>query len=295
MAVKIGVVFDDRYKIQARIGHGGMAEVYEAVDIINKRTVAIKLIREDIMMDPINMRRFENEATIAASLSHPNIVGVYNHGTYSGRPYIVNEFMKGQTLKEILDFRGSIPLGETLSYLLQLTSALSYAHAHGIVHRDVKPDNIFVLNDGTIKLSDFGIAQASGIDDGLTKNQENIIGSVHYLAPELIQGKVATAQSDVYAVGITFFEMLTGHVPFERDSAVNIAVAHIRDKFPSVRKYLPSISKEIERIIYKATKKNKKDRYLSMNEFYDDLLNAKNNPEISEERKGLLSRIFGFK
>lgn len=295
MSVKIGSIFDDRYKIHARIGHGGMAEVYEASDIINKRTVAIKLIREDIMKDPINLRRFENEATIAASLSHPNIVAVYNHGTFGGRPYIVNEYMKGQTLKEILDFRGSLPLSETLLYLLQLTSALGYAHAHGIVHRDVKPDNIFVLADGTIKLSDFGIAQASGIDDGLTKNQENIIGSVHYIAPELIQGKAATAQSDVYAVGITFFEMLTGRVPFERDSAVNIAVAHIRDKFPSIRKQLPSCPKEIERIIFKATKKNRKDRYQNMNEYYDDLLNAKNNPEITDEKKGLLSRIFGFK
>lgn len=295
MSVKIGALFDDRYKITARIGHGGMAEVYEATDIISRQTVAIKLIREDIMNDAINLRRFENEATIAAALSHPNIVGVYNHGTYGGRPYIVNEYMKGQTLKEILDFRSTLPLSETLSYLLQLTSALGYAHSHGIVHRDVKPDNIFVLADGTIKLSDFGIAQANGIDDGLTKNQENIIGSVHYLAPEVIQGKNSTAQSDIYAVGITFFEMLTGHVPFDKNSAVNIAVAHIREKFPSPKKYWPGCPKEIERIIFKSTKKQPKDRYSNMNEFYEDLLNAKNNPEITDEKKGFFSRLFGFK
>lgn len=295
MPITIGSVFDDRYKILARIGHGGMAEVYEGTDIINKRRVAIKLIREDIMKDPINLRRFENEATIAASLAHPNIVSVYNHGTYAGRPYIVNEFMKGQTLKEILDFRGSLPLNEAVSYLIQLTSALDYAHMHQIIHRDVKPDNIFVLSDGTIKLGDFGIAQASGIDDGLTKNNEDIIGSVHYLAPEIIKGKMASDQSDIYAVGCTFFEMVTGHVPFEKDSAVNVAVAHIREKFPSPRKYVPTFPREIEKIIYKATKKSRKERYSSMKLFYEDLVAVKKDPELMKDHKGFFSKIFGFK
>lgn len=295
MPITIGSLFDDRYKILARIGHGGMAEVYEAQDIINKRTVAIKLIREDIMKDPINLRRFENEATIAASLSHPNIVAVFNHGTYEGRPYIANEYIKGQTLKDMLDFRGAISLQETVSYILQLTSALDYAHKHGIVHRDVKPDNIFVMSDGTIKLGDFGIAQANGIDDGLTKNQEDIIGSVHYLAPEIIQGHPASGQSDIYAAGVTFFETLTGHAPFEKDSAVNIAVAHIREKFPSVRKYFPMCPREIEKIIYKATKKNRKDRYLTAEEFNHDLQNVADDPELMKEHKSLFSKLFGFK
>lgn len=295
MPLTIGCIFDDRYKILARIGHGGMAEVYEANDIINKRTVAIKLIREDIMKDPINLRRFENEATIAASLSHPNIVAVYNHGTFEGRPYIANEYVKGQTLKDMLDFRGAISLQETVSYILQLTSALDYAHKHGIVHRDVKPDNIFVMPDGTIKLGDFGIAQANGIDDGLTKNQEDIIGSVHYLAPEIIQGHPASGQSDIYAAGVTFFETLTGHAPFEKDTAVNIAVAHIREKFPSVRKYIPMCPREIEKIIYNATKKNKKDRYVSAEEFHNDLQMVANDPELMKEHKSLFSKLFGFK
>ena len=296
MPLNIGGLFDGRFKILARIGHGGMAEVYEAQDIINKRTVAIKLIREDIMTDPINLRRFENEATIAASLSHPNIVAVYNHGTYEGRPYIANEYIKGQTLKEMLDFRGTLSLQEAVSYMLQLTSALSYAHYHGIVHRDIKPDNIFVMPDGTIKLGDFGIAQANGMaDDSLTKNKESIIGSVHYLAPEIIQGHPASGQSDIYAIGVTFFEVLTGHVPYEKDNAINIAVAHVREKFPSVRKYAPNCPKEIERIIYKATKKSKKDRYQSVKEFHDELEAASNNPELMKEHKSFIARFFGFK
>lgn len=295
MPLNIGGLFDGRFKILARIGHGGMAEVYEAQDIINKRKVAIKLIREDIMKDPVNLRRFENEATIAASLSHPNIVAVYNHGTFEGRPYIANEYVKGQTLKDMLDFRGTLSLQETVSYILQLTSALSYAHYHGIVHRDIKPDNIFVMTDGTIKLGDFGIAQANGIDDGLTKNNEDIIGSVHYLAPEIIQGHPASGQSDIYAVGVTFFECLTGHVPFEKDTAVNIAVAHVREKFPSVRKYIPTCPREIEKIIFKSTKKNKKERYLTAKEFHDELELVSQNPELMKEHKGFIARFFGFK
>ena len=160
MPLKIGSLVDGRYRISARIGHGGMAEVYEGHDIINKKMVAIKLIREDVMNNPVNLARFQNEASIAASLNHENIVQVYNHGTINGIPYIANEYIKGQTLKEVLDFRSSLPMGEAIDIMLQLAAALNYAHKHGIVHRDVKPDNIYLMGDGTIKLGDFGIAQS---------------------------------------------------------------------------------------------------------------------------------------
>ena len=294
MPLKIGSLVDDRYRVTARIGHGGMAEVYEANDIINKRQVAIKLIREDVMKNPINLRRFWNEATIAASLNHPNIVKVYNHGTVDGKPYIANEFIKGQTLKDSLDFRGALPSAEVISYMLQLTSALYYAHQHNILHRDVKPQNIYVMADGTIKLGDFGIAQVDGSADSLTKTSE-IVGSVHYLAPEISRGSQASVQSDIYSAGITFFELVTSHVPFDKDTPVNIAVAHVKEKFPSPRKYIPSCPKEIERIIFKATKKNPKDRYKTAQEFYDDLLLVKNSPELLKEKKGFFARLFGFK
>ena len=292
--IKIGSLVDGRYRIEARIGHGGMAEVYEATDIINKRKVAIKMIREDVMRNPINLRRFQNEATIASSLNHPNIVKVFNHGTIEGRPYIANEYIRGQTMKDMLDFRTSIPIAEAVSYMLQLTSALFYAHQHNIIHRDIKPQNIFVMPDGTIKLGDFGIAQAEGMDDSFTKTSE-IVGSVHYLAPEISQGKPASIQSDIYATGVTFYELLTGHVPFDKDTPVNVAVAHIKEKFPLVKKYVPNCPKEIEKIIANATKKRLSERYKGADEFYDDLLAISKRPEILKEKKPFLARIFGFK
>ena len=292
--IKIGTVVDGRYRITARIGHGGMAEVYEATDVISKRIVAIKLIREDVMKNPINLRRFQNEATIASALNHPNIVKVYNHGTIEGRPYIANEYVRGQTMKDMLDFRSAIPIAEAVSYMLQLTSALFYAHQHNIIHRDIKPQNIYVMPDGTIKLGDFGIAQAEGVDEGVTKASE-IVGSVHYLAPEISQGKPASIQSDIYAAGVTFYELLTGHVPFDKDTPINVAVAHVKEKFPPVKKYLPNCPKEIERIIAMATKKKLNERYRGADEFYEDLLNLSKHPNVLKEKKPFLARLFGFK
>lgn len=293
MPVKIGSLLDTRYRILARIGHGGMAEVYEAQDVITKNAIAIKLIKEDVMENPINLRRFHNEASIAACLNHPNIVKVYNHGEVDGIPYIANEYIKGQNLKEMLDFRGFISIEEAVTYMIQLASALNYAHRHGIVHRDIKPDNIYLMNDGTIKLGDFGIAQT--VEDTISLNKKEIVGSVHYLAPEITEGKPASIQSDIYAAGVTFFELITGHLPFLKEKAIDIAIAHVREKFPSPEKYLPSCPKEIERIIFKCCKRNPKDRYKTAADLYDDLENIKKNPQLLQEKKGFLRRLFGFK
>ena len=294
MPLKIGSLLDGRYRITARVGHGGMAEVYESTDVMTKRVAAIKLIREDVMSNPVNLMRFQNEASIAASLNHPNIVKVYNHGTVQGVPYIANEFIKGQNLKDVLDFRGALPILEAVDMLLQVSSALAYAHSHGIVHRDVKPDNIYVMGDGTVKLGDFGIALSDTISNGSDKNNE-IVGSVHYLAPEISLGKLATAQSDIYSLGVTFFELITGHVPYNKQKAVDIAVAHVKEKFPSPKKYLPNCPREVEHIINKCAKKNPKDRYQTAKELYEDLMNLKNNPSAIKEKKGFFARIFGFK
>ena len=292
MPLKIGSLVDGRYRISARIGHGGMAEVYEGHDIINKKMVAIKLIREDVMNNPVNLARFQNEASIAASLNHENIVRVYNHGTVNGIPYIANEYVKGQTLKEVLDFRSSLPMGEAIDIMLQLAAALYYAHKHGIIHRDVKPDNIYLMGDGTIKLGDFGIAQS---DTKFSTENNEIVGSVYYLAPEITTGKAATPQSDIYAAGVTFFELITGHAPFIKDNPVDIAIAHVKEKFPSPKKYLPSCPKELERIIFKCVKKDPNERYQDANELYDDLKALKENPHSFKEKKNIFARIFGFK
>ena len=294
MPLKIGSLVDNRYRVTARIGHGGMAEVYEGHDIMRKRTVAIKLIREDVMNNPVNLIRFTNEATIAASLNHPNIVKVYNHGTIDGVPYIANEYIKGQNLKEVLDFRSSLPLNEAIDYMIQLADALSYAHQHGIVHRDIKPDNLYAMGDGTIKLGDFGIAQTDATTQ-MTGKETDIVGFVHYLAPEITSGKPATAQSDIYSVGVTFFELITGHVPYIKSSAIDIAIAHVKEKFPSPKKYLPNCPKEVERIIFKCVKKNPKERYASAEELRDDLITLKNDPKSLKEKKGFFARLFGFK
>ena len=294
MPLKIGSLIDERYRIAARIGHGGMAEVYEANDIITKKTVAIKLIREDVMNNPVNLKRFTNEATIAASLNHPNIVKVYNHGTVMGVPYIANEYVKGQNMKEVLDFRTRLPINEALECMIQLSAALHYAHQHGIVHRDVKPDNLYVMNDGTIKLGDFGIAQTDSTSK-INSSKSEIVGSVHYLAPEVTQGRPASAQSDIYAAGVTFYEIITGHVPYNKDNAIDIAVAHVKEKFPSPKKYLPDCPKEVEKIIQKCVKKNPNERYKNANDLYEDLVALKKNPKAFKEKKSIFAKIFGFK
>lgn len=295
MPLKISSLVDGRYRVTARIGHGGMAEVYEASDIITKQLVAIKVIREDVMKNPINLKRFENEITIAASLNNPNIVKVYNHGIVDGKPYIANEFIKGQTLKDVLDFRGALSISEAISIMIQLVSALEYAHQHNIVHRDVKPGNIYILNDGSIKLGDFGIAEAEGLNRQ-TSLSDDIIGSVHYLAPEISRGEPASPQSDIYAAGVTFFEIITGRVPFDKDTPVNVAVAHIKEKFPPVSKYIADCPKAIERIIQKATKKYRRDRYQKASDFLEDLEEIKNDESIlKREKKSWFARLFGFK
>jgi len=291
MPLKIGALVDERYRVTARIGHGGTAEVYEATDIINRMRVAIKLIREDVMDNPINLKRFQNEATIVALLNHPNIVRVFNHGYIDGKPYIIQELITGQTLKDVLDFRGSLPISEAISVMLQLTAALEYAHNHGIVHRDIKPQNIFLLTDGEVKLGDFGIAET----DGTAVKSKEIIGTVHYLAPEISRGGPASVQSDIYSAGVTFFEILTGRVPFAEGDAINIAVAHIKEKFPSPKKYLPNCPKEIENVIFKACEKQPHNRYKTAKDFNDALQNIQDNPELLKEKKGFWARLFGFK
>ena len=291
--IKIGDKIADRYRITSRLGTGGMAEVFEANDLVLKRVVAIKIMREALLADKENITRFENEVRACAAMNHPNIIQVYDQGTYENRPWMAYEYIKGQTLFEKIEFLTQIPVYEACEIMCQLLDAVSYIHQNGIIHRDIKPQNVFYLPNGTIKLSDFGIAVDSNISE--TRTEEGIVGSVFYLAPEVCSGKPATIQSDIYSLGVTFFQLITGRLPYENGHSIDIAIAHIKKPFPSVQKFNPEISKEIDKIIQKACKKNPKDRYKSANEMLKAIKLSMANKDNFKEKRGFIKRFFGFK
>lgn len=283
-------IIDDRYKILSPLGQGGMAVVYKAHDLITDKDVALKMMRKETAAEKTNLSRFEREARAAASLNHQNIVKVLNVGTYQGLPYMVNEFVNGQSLKEILDVRGKFSFLEACDIMCQLCSAVLYAHQHGVIHRDIKPQNIYLTKDGTIKLGDFGIAVFQNASHVTQKSV--IIGSVHYLAPEFCQGNPATERSDIYAMGITFFELITSRVPFDNPSIMTVALMQIKDKFPSIRKYNPKTPPCIEEIIYKCCEKDPMDRYNSVEEMRNEIEKILKNPSLLERKAGFFYRLF---
>lgn len=283
-------MIDDRYKVVKVLGEGGMAIVYLAEDIITNKEVAVKIIKEETMKNPVNLTRFEREARAAASLNHQNIVRVINLGTFDGRPYMVNEYIKGKTLRDTLNVRGKFSFLEACDIMYQLCSAVLFAHQHGVIHRDIKPQNVFITVDGTVKLGDFGIATFQ--NGAHVTRSEVVVGSVHYLAPEISQGNPATPQSDIYAIGITFFELITGRVPFDDESALTVALKHIKEKFPSVRKFNPKTPIVIEKIIQKACSKSPLDRYRTVFDMRKDIEKILRNHDLIKEKKGFFARLF---
>ncbi len=265
----VNEIIADRYQVIRLIGEGGMADVYLAYDKILKRDVAVKVLRGDLASDPVNLARFQKEAMALANTSHPNIVEVYDVGVQGNKNYIVMEYVPGKTLKQLITQRGSIPIDEAVNIMKQLVSAVSHAHKMGIIHRDIKSQNVLVKDDGTVKLSDFGIAY-TGDSLGLTQ-KETVMGSVHYIAPELAQGQTASAQSDIYSLGIVFYELLTGDVPYHGDSVMEIVLKHLHNDVPSVREYNSLIPQSIENIVIKATARDKDLRYKSALEMYNDI------------------------
>lgn len=259
----------NRYILTKHIGQGGMADVYVAVDIILNREVAIKILRGELSSDPVNLLRFQREASASTALTHPNIVDIYDVGEENGKHFIVMEYIRGKTLKQLINQRGALCKEEAIDIMKQLISATAEAHRKGIIHRDIKSQNVIVMADGTIKMLDFGIALAQGSLQ-LTQS-DSVMGSVHYLAPELARGESATNQSDIYSLGIVFFELLTGELPFQADAPVQVALKHMRNEIPSVREFNPSLPQSVENIITKSTVKNKSYRYQSCLEMLNDI------------------------
>ncbi len=283
-------ILDDRYKIYDSLGEGGMAIVYRAHDLITDKDVAVKMMKPETAQDKVNLSRFEREARAAASLNHPNIVKVVNVGSYQGIPYMVNEFVDGQNLRQVLDVRGKFSFLEACDIMYQLCQAVMYAHAHGVIHRDIKPANIFLTQDGSIKLGDFGIATFR--NSAHVTRSEIVVGSVHYIAPEISKGNPATPKSDIYSMGVTFFELVTGRVPFDGDNNISIALAHVKEKFPSIKKFNPKTPDTISRIIYKAVEKDPNDRYLSAEYMGKDIEKILKNPSLLEQKSGFFYNLF---
>ena len=277
-----GQKINDRYQIIRSIGEGGMANVYLAHDTILDRDVAVKILRGDLADDEKFVRRFQREAIAASSLSHPNIVEMYDVGEDNGKYYIVMEYVEGKTLKSLIKKRGVLTLPEVIDIMQQLTSAISCAHDSNIIHRDIKPQNVLIKEDGIVKITDFGIAMALNSNE-LTQTN-SVMGSVHYLPPEQANGKGATLKSDIYSLGIVMFELLTGKLPFRGENAVEIAIKQMKNQIPSVCSMNESIPQSVENIILKACAKNPKNRYNTVKDMYADIETCLDEERQNEKR-----------
>lgn len=281
MIVK-GQKISDRYQIIKSIGEGGMANVYLAYDTILDRNVAVKILRGDLASDEKFVRRFQREALAASSLYNQNIVEVYDVGEDNGMYYIVMEYIDGKHLKTLLKKRGKLTVSEAIDIMMQIASGLSVAHDQYLIHRDIKPQNIMILENGLVKITDFGIAMAMNSTQ-LTQTN-SVMGSVHYLPPEQASGKGASLQSDIYSMGILMYELLTGKLPYHGDNAVEIALKHLKEPLPSIREELPTIPQSVENIIIKATAKNPKNRYADAKEMYEDLKTCLDDNRLNEDK-----------
>lgn len=269
MDSNIGRKLDGRYEITELIGVGGMADVYKAVDVMENRTVAVKILKDEFSNSEEFLRRFRNESKAIALLSHPNIVKIYDVGFTDEIQFIVMEYIDGITLKEFIDQQGVLRWKDALHFITQILRALQHAHDKGIVHRDIKPQNIMLFSDGTIKVMDFGIARFARID-GKTLSDKTI-GSVHYISPEQARGDMTDERSDIYSVGVMLYEMLTGKKPFDGDNPVAIALKHMEEEAVSPRDIMPSIPEALEEIVIHAMEREPAKRYQSAAEMIKDI------------------------
>ena len=265
--LKSGMIVGDRYEVVGKIGTGGMANVYKAKDHKLNRFVAMKVLKQEFREDTTFIKKFKTEAQSAAGLTHPNIVNVFDVGEDDGIHYIVMELVEGITLKDYISKKGKLSVKEATSIAIQVSMGLEAAHSHGIIHRDVKPQNIIISTDGKVKVTDFGIARAASSNT----ISSNVMGSVHYSSPEQVRGGYSDEKSDIYSLGITLYEMITGKVPFEGETTVAIAIKHLQDEMVPPREYTPDIPYSLEQIILKCTQKSVDKRYASMGEVIGDL------------------------
>ncbi len=265
----VGTILADRYRLIEKIGEGGMARVYRAWDSLLNRAVAVKVLKEQMTGDSAFVKRFRREAQAAAGLSHPNIVNIYDVGEEQGVHFIVMEYLDGKNLKEHIREKGKLHATEAVSIAIRIADALAEAHAAGVIHRDIKPQNIIFLNNGQVKVADFGIAIAA---DGTTLTcSDKIIGSVHYFSPEQARGSLAGKRSDLYSLGVILYEMVTGRVPFRGESPVSVAMKHIQEPVVAPSRFADALPAPLERIILKAMQKDPARRYLSAAELLEDL------------------------
>jgi serine/threonine-protein kinase len=265
----VGTLLSDRYRLDAMVGTGGMSTVYRAFDTVLERQVAIKLMHREIASHSDQLERFRREARAVAQLNHPHVVGVIDAGEDDGTPYIVFEFVEGETLKDRIRRHGRLPLPEAVAYAIEIARALGAAHERGIVHRDVKPQNVLVDEEGTAKVTDFGIARTLD-QDGLTADGR-VLGTTDYVSPEQALGHAVTGQSDLYSLGIVLYEMLTGEVPFSGENQVAVAMKHVREEIPDIQMRRPEVSSALAAVLDRATAKDLGRRYADDSQLIADL------------------------
>lgn len=280
--IEPGMTLDGRYQLFKTLGEGGMANVYLAHDLILDRDVAVKVLRLDLQSDPDAARRFRREAMATLELSHPNIVSIYDVGEFEGQQYLVMEYVDGKNLKQYIVEHFPIPYTKVVAMMTQVLGAIETAHEHNIIHRDLKPQNIMVDRDGNVKIADFGIAVA--LSETAVTQTNSLLGSVHYMSPEQARGSLPTKQSDIYSLGVILYEMLTGSVPFEGDSAVTIALKHFQEDIPFVRDFDPRIPQALENVVLKATAKDPQQRYPSAAAMASDLATSLDASRANEPR-----------
>ncbi|MGH2870108.1 MAG: protein kinase domain-containing protein, partial [Solirubrobacteraceae bacterium] len=272
MSTILGTSLNGRYRLEARVGAGGMSTVYRAFDETLQRPVAVKLMNREVASDSDQLERFRREARAVAQLSHPHIVGVIDAGEDDGRPYIVLEYVEGETLKDRIRRLGRLPIAEAVAYAIEIARALGAAHSRHIVHRDVKPQNVLIDEEGSAKVTDFGIARTLE-EDGLTADGR-VLGTTDYVSPEQALGQHVSGQSDLYSLGVVLYEMLTGEVPFKGENQVAVAMKHVREELPDVQFKRPEVSAALAAVVETATAKHEDDRYADDAEMIADLEDA---------------------